>query len=317
MKMLTKQKNSTGERLNGRRKKVNVTRVMFILFCTVIPVIQWLIFYVYANFSSFAMAFTGNKGGFSLENFVRFFEDMSKPTSSLSEAFRNTFITFGILVVTFPFKVLVAYFIYKKVPLYGFYRTIFFLPGIIFSVAWSLIFLQLIGVDGPIAPWVGEMFGLDYVPELLVDSRFANAVILINMIWLGFPGDLVIWGGTFARIPEDVLEAGKIDGVSWWQEFTKIIVPMVWPTVGLKMVLLLCGVFSASGNVFLLTKGQYGTMTLTAWMYLQLYNSSGNAYTSNVYNYMSAVGLMLTVVSVAISLLARKFANRFFEEVEY
>ena len=159
--------------------------------------------------------------------------------------------------------------------------------------------------------------GLDYVPELLVDSRFANAVILINMIWLGFPGDLVIWGGTFARIPSEVLEAGQIDGVSWWQEFTKIIVPMVWPTVGLKMVLLICGIFSASGNVFLLTKGQYGTMTLNAWMYLQLYNSSGNAYTSNVYNYMSAVGLMLTVVSVAISLLARKFADRVFEEVEY
>ena len=191
------------------------------------------------------------------------------------------------------------------------------MPGIIFSDAWSLIFLQLIGVDGPIAPWVGEMLGLDYVPELLVDSRFANAVILINMIWLGFPGDLVIWGGTFARIPTEVLEAGKIDGVSWWQEFTKIIVPMVWPTVGLKMVLLICGIFGASGNVFLLTKGQYGTMTLSAWMYLQLYNSSGNAYTSNVYNYMSAVGLMLTVVSVAISLLARKFADRVFEEVEY
>jgi multiple sugar transport system permease protein/N-acetylglucosamine transport system permease protein len=155
------------------------------------------------------------------------------------------------------------------------------------------------------------------VPELLIDSRFANAVILINMVWLAFPGDLVIWGGTFARIPNELMDAAKIDGTTWWLEFTKVVVPMVWPTGGLKMVLMTCGVFGASGAVFLLTKGNYGTMTLSCWMYLQLLNSSGNQYTSNVYNYMSAVGLILTVASVVIAVIVRKNANKIFEEVEY
>ena len=301
----------------SKKKKINKIRVFFILFCVTVPVIQWLIFYVYANFSSIAMAFTSSEGVLSFENFARFFDELNMPTSQIRIAFKNTFITFGILVVTYPFKVLVSYFIYKKIPFYSFYRIVFFLPGIVFSVAWMLVFTQLIGVEGPIAKAVQEWLHLSYTPELLADSQFANTVVLLNMIWLGFPGDLIIWGGTFARIPQEVLESGQIDGVNWWTEFTRIIVPMVWPTVALQMVLMFCGIFGASGNVFLLTRGMYGTMTISSWMYLTMYNSSGNQYTSNVFNYMSAVGLMLTLVSIAISLIVRKISDKAFEEVEY
>ena len=300
-----------------KKKKMSKTRILFILFGITLPIIQWLVFYVYTNFSSVLMAFTSDEGRISLDNFVRFFEEMQLPTSHLRIAFRNTFLTFGILFVTYPFKVLVSYFIYKKVPFYGFYRIVFFLPGIVFSVAWTLIFTQVIGVDGAIAKMVQEWLNLDYTPELLADSRFANTVVLLNMMWLGFPGDLIIWGGTFARIPEEVLESGKIDGVTWWTEFTQIIVPMVWPTVGLQMVLMFANIFGSTGNVFLLTRGMYDTMTVNSWLYLSVYNSTGNKFTSNVFNYMSAVGLILTTISITISLFVRKFSDKLFEEVEY
>ena len=58
-------------------------------------------------------------------------------------------------------------------------------------------------------------------------------------------------------------------------------------------------------------------MTISAWMYLQLYKNSGSVYSSGVYNYMSAVGLMITIVAVIISLCVRKFTDKAFEEVEY
>lgn len=303
--------------ITNKNKKINKIRLLFVLFGIVIPILNWLVFYVYTNFSSVAMAFMDKRGALSLDNFFRFFKEFEKPTSEIRIAFRNTFLTFGILFVTFPLKVLVSYFIYKKVPFAGFYRIVFFLPTIIFSVAISLVFQQLVSVEGVVAKAVQSLEGLEYTPELLADSRYANATVLLNMIWLQFPGDLVIWGGTFARIPEEVLESGKIDGVTWWSEFTKIIVPMVWPTVALQMILLFCGIFSSTGSVFLLTKGSYETMTLSSWMYLQLWQNSGSMYTSNVYNYMSAVGLMLTVVAITISLIIRKVTDKVFDEVEY
>lgn len=300
-----------------RKKKKEKSEVLFIISGLIIPILTFVIFYVIPNFSAFFMGFMDRNGSFSLENFRRVFETFAKPDGDLTIALKNTLLTFLIIVASFPFKVLVSYFIYKKIPFSSFYRIVFFLPTIIFSVAINLVFNQLIGTNGFIAQTIGKMAGLDYAPELLADSRYANWVILLQMIWLGFPGDLIIWGGTFARIPTDVLESGQIDGVNWWTEFTKIIVPMVWPTVGLQMVLMACGLFSASGNVFLLTKGEFGTMTFTAWMYLQMYNHSGPTYTSNVFNYLSAVGLLITVVAIALSIGIRKFADKRFEEVEF
>ena len=298
-------------------KPVNKRRVLFGICCCILPVVNWLIFYVFANISAFSMAFTNKDGVLSFDNFIRIWEELNNPVSDIRIAFQNTFLTFAIILVSFPFKVLVSYFIYKKVPLAGVYRILFFLPSIIFSVALAMIFQRMIGVNGFIAEWVQDWLNLAQTPELLADSRYANTVVILHMLWLGFPGDLIIWGGTFTRIPNDVLESAQIDGVNWWKEFTMITIPMVWPTVALQMVLMFCGIFGASGAVFLLTKGMYGTMTISAWMYLQLYNLSGSPYNSNAYNYMSAVGLVITVIAIAISLSIRKWTDKAFEEVEF
>lgn len=300
-----------------RKKPIKKERLLFIICCCILPVIQWLIFYVYANGSAFVMAFTNKNKELSLDNFVRLWEELKAMDSYLITAIKNTALTFCILLCAYPFKVLVSYFIYKKVPGSGVYRVLFFLPSIIFSVAISLVFRQLISVNGFIAQGVQEFMGLDYTPDLLADSRFANTVVLLHMLWLGFPGELIIWGGTFSRIPTEVLESGRIDGVNWWQEFTMITVPLVWPTLALQMVMMFCGIFSASGAVFLLTGGEFKTMTLSVWMYLQVYNVAGSIDTSNAFNYMSAVGLIMTVIAITISLGIRKWTDKVFSEVEF
>ena len=299
------------------RGKLSKPIKLFIAFSIILPIIHWFIFYAYANASSFLMAFTGSNGGWSMENFKRLVEEFKLPTSDIRIALRNTLLTFGINFVLFIPHVMVSYFIYKKVRGYKFYRMVFFLPTILFSVCVSMCFTKMVGVNGFVEKAVGEFLNLGYTPELLADSRFANITVLLNMIWLGFPGDLIIWGGTFARIPTDVLESAKLDGVTWWQEFTKIIVPLVWPTVALKLVLTVCGVFGATGQVYLLTGGQFGTMTLSAWQYITLRQGSGTAFTSNVYNYLSAVGLIMTAIAIAISLTVRKVTDKVFDDVDF
>lgn len=298
-------------------KLKNKYRVPFILFCLIPPLISFLIWYVYVNGSAFFMAFLDKDGQFTLGNFVRFFGEFTKEQSDIKTAFRNTFITFGIVLASYPFKVLVSYFIYKKVPFYNLYRVLFFLPGLIFGVCTALVFQRAIGPGGPIANLVQDILHLDKSPELLADSRYANTVVLAHMVWLAFPGDLIIWGGNFAKIPEEVLESGRLDGTTWFKEFTHIILPMVWPTITLQLVVTFASIFSASGSVFLLTGGQYETMTLSAWMYITLQQYSGAGYKSNVYNYMSAVGLMVTIVAVTISLTVRWISEKYFNDVEY
>ena len=307
-------------RKNKQQSKNSIkykSRVPFILFATIPVLINFLIFYVYMNFSSFGMAFINKDGQLSIENFLRIIREFQLPSSMIRLSLRNTFLTFGISLIAFPFRVLVPYFLYKKIPLSGFYRVVFFLPGIIFSVCVSLVFTRMIGPTGFIAKAVGDWLNLGYAPELLADSRFANITVILHMLWLGFPGDLIIWSGTFARIPEEVLEAGQIDGTTWITEFSKIILPMVWPTVTLKMVLMFCGIFSASGQVFLLTEGQYGTSTLSSWMYIYLLEHGGASYESNAYNYLSAMGVVITVLALTLSTIVRKIASRMNNDVEF
>ena len=296
---------------------MNRNTVLFILFCTVVPLLNFLIFYIYTNSSALIMAFTDNKGQATFDNFIRFGKELVNPDSQIRIAIKNTMITFAIGVVVFPGRVLVSYFIYKKIPGHKFYRVVFFLPTIIFSVAVALIFQRMIGTTGFIAQWIGDVAGLEKTPELLADSRFANYTIWAHMLWLGFPGDLIIWGGTFSRIPDDVLESARLDGASWWNEFTRIIIPMVWPTVALQMVLMTCGIFGSTGAVWLLTKGEFGTHTISSWTYKVLLETSGNAYSSNVYNYLSAVGLVFTVIAILLSIVIRRWSDKRFEEVEF
>lgn len=303
--------------MSRTKKKMNKSRMWFLVFCITLPLVNFLVFYVYPNLSSFTMAFTSAKGEWGFDNFARFWRELMRPESDLRFALKNTFLTFAILFVTFPLKVLVSYFIYKKVPGHAFFRVVFFLPTIILPLAVALVFERMVGVNGFIAQTIGKWMEVDYVPELLADSRFANTTVLVHMVWLAFPGDLIIWGGTFSRIPDDMLESARIDGVTWWTEFTKIIVPLVWPTVALQMILLICGLFSSSGQVWLLTEGQYGTMTMSSWLYKMLYENSGSNYTSNVYNYLSAVGLIITTIAIILSVFTRKYTSKAFKEVEF
>lgn len=303
--------------LAKKKKRKDVELTLFILFACTLPIIHWVLFYLYTNISSIFMAFFNNEGKFGFDNFVQFFQEMGMSTSQLRIAFRNTFITFAINLVAFIPRIMVSYFIYKQIPFAKIYRILFFLPAVIFTVCTAMCFRRMTGTTGFIAEAVGNMLGLDYIPELLADSRFANYTIWAKMLWLGFPGDLIIWGGTFARIPEDVLESGKLDGVSWWTEFTKITVPLVWPTVALKLIMTFCGIFGASGDVFLLTKGEYNTMTISVWQYTTLLSGSGVKYNSTIYNYLSAVGIFMTVIAIIISLTIRKYTDKAFNDIDF
>ena len=291
-------------------------RAGFILSFTILPTITFLVFYVYVNFDSFFMAFQKNgHSGFTLNNFAKVFSDLFPLNAEMSEAFKNTFITFGVNMVLFIVGVFVSYFLYKKIFLYKAFRIIFYLPSILSAVVLCSIYYEVLQTDA-IKTLVQRMFSLDYKPRLFSDEKFANAAVIINMIWLTFPGNLIIWGGTFSRVPEGIIESAKIDGVNWIQEAFRIIIPIVWPTFMLMMVLQIAGIFGASGQVFLLTQGMYGTQTISNWMYLQVYGVAINNG-SNTFNYMSALGLFLTAISCVLSLTIRKFASKFFAEVQY
>ena len=301
-------------------KKTNWNRILFILCFILVPTINFLVFYVYVNFDGIMMAFYRYDVNYNkiwgVENFTMFFDELLHQSNGIRLAFINTFKTFLISLVIFPWGIAVSYFLYKKIPLYKEFRVLFFLPSIINGIITVIVYKNFVSVEGPIAAWVQKILNLSETPDLLGDPRFANTFVWIHMLWLSFPGDMIIWGGSFARIPDGVIESARIDGVNWVTELVKIILPMIWPTFALKAIMLISSVFSASGAVFLLTNGDYGTMTFGAWQYIQIRNSSNNP-NSVVYNYVSAIGILVTIVAMVLVLLGKWVENKLFKDVEY
>ena len=294
-------------------------RAGFIVSFTILPTLTFLIFYVYVNLNSFAKAFQYNAAdgsiSWTLDNIREVFRRLFPPDAEMGEAFANTFKTFGVNMVMFFIGIFVSFFLYKKIFLYNVYRILFYLPSIVSAVVMCAVYKDLLG-NYNTGLLFQKLYNLDYVPDIFSDEKFANTAVLINMVWLTFPGNLIIWGGTFARVPDSVIESARIDGVNWVQEAFRIIIPMVWPTFALMFVLSIAGVFGASGQVFLLTQGQAGTQTVSNWMYMQVYGVSINN-SSNAFYYMSALGMFLTLVSCIVSITLRKLSGKMFQGVEY
>lgn len=297
------------------KKKNSLRRKLFILGMITVPLLNFLIFYVYVNFNSVIMAFQILQDGemvWSLKNFSLFFEQVFDTETVLFGAFGNTMKFFAVqLFVLLPATTLIGYFIYKKIAGYKFFRIMFFVPTILSTVLLTILYANIIGIKGPIAKFYQMLFSMPTVPEFLADKRYALNAIICYVIWTGFGTNLILLSGAMNRIPNEVIEAARLDGIGAFKELVRIILPMVWPTVTTLLVFTFVGIFTTSGPILLFTKGDWDTYTISYWIFEQVYSSSGR------YEYASAVGLVFTLVALPIVLGVKKLMERWQDSVEY
>lgn len=299
-------------------KKRKLREYAFVYSAIIVQLTVFAVFYVYCNLKSILMAFqlrdAAGKVSWTFDNFTRIFKDFTSTNSGeLWLATGNTFKFFLLNQILFPIAFLNSYFLFKKIPGYKIYRILFFIPSILSSVVWSNLFKYIVGTEGPIAMLWQSIGGLDSPPTFLTDNRYALGTVMLYSVWFGLIGNFVLFSGTLSRIPNELFEVGKLDGIKWGQELVKVIVPLVWPTISTVFLLSLMGLFTASGNILLLTNGSYNTMTLSHYLFTRVY---GNPDTSNSYNYASAIGLILTGLTLPIVFTVMHFVNKI-ENVEY
>jgi len=305
---------ANGEKIAAHRTKMTLGRKLFIIGMIIVPIINLLVFYVGVNFESILMAFRQTKKGeviYSLKNFEMLFDSFGMMDSVMSEALKNTllFYFYGLIIET-PIILLLSYFLYKKIAGYKVFRIIFFLPSIISGIVMAMLYRYLLSVDGPVAMLLEKILGLSTPPEILADSRYAIWACVFYSTWAGVGTSMLYYTSAMSRIPPEVLEAAKLDGVGWLREWWQIIIPLIWPTLSTLLLLGVSGLFTASGPILLLTKGAYKTNTISFWMYMQVLNQSN-------LEYASAVGLFYTMLSIPVVLFARWILKKFDSEVEY
>ncbi len=286
------------EQMALKKRKIYKPKVLFMASFLAIPIINFLIFFVYTNISSFFMAFQrpiydgATEMYFTMENFQKVFNSFFVDADgTLRTGLINTVLFYlsGTLIIM-PVSILMSYFIYKKIPGYRSFRFIAYLPQIIASSALVIIFKYSLSSGGPLAA-IYKAVGREYSNPLIREPG-AIITLLIYNVMFGFGGNLIVYGGAMGSINAEVLEAGELDGCTWFQELIYLIIPMMWATLSTSFILGLAGILGSSGPILAFTKGQYGTTTLS----FQIYNlvSGVNGY-KDLY-YASAIGITMTVI---------------------
>ena len=296
------------EQMALKKRKIDKPRVLFMASFLAIPIINFLIFFVYTNISSFFMAFQrpiydgATEMYFTMENFQKVFNSFFVDADgTLRTGLINTVLFYlsGTLIIM-PVSILMSYFIYKKIPGYRSFRFIAYLPQIIASSALVIIFKYSLSSGGPLAA-IYKAVGREYSNPLIREPG-AIITLLIYNVMFGFGGNLIVYGGAMGSINAEVLEAGELDGCTWFQELIYLIIPMMWATLSTSFILGLAGILGASGPILAFTKGQYGTTTLS----FQIYNlvSGVNGY-KDLY-YASAIGITMTVIMFPMVMVLKR-----------
>lgn len=290
-----------------RRKKENLEKSLFIGGMLLIPILHFIFFYIYVNFNSFLMAFQRPRYDGSgaidwgFQNFTMFWEELVNSDSELLVCLRNTLVFFSVdILVKLPLSLLICYFIYKKVAGSKIFRAIIYLPCIVMATVFITLYKYMIGAGGPLfAIW--EMLEMEPI-YYFFSSEYALKAIVFYVIYSGLGGHFILFGGAMNAIDDSIIDAGKIDGVGPFRELVSLIIPSIWPTLSTMLLMASIGVFTASGPLLLFTKGEFGTNTISFWIYGLTTGITG--YTD--YEYASAVGLVFTVCGLPIVLTVKK-----------
>lgn len=292
--------------LTGRRWKRN----LFLAGILALPVMNWLVFWLSVNLSSFVLAFKNNSGEWSLINFRLFWSELtSLYGETLGVGVVNTFKYFTLnMFVILPLSLFISYFTYKKIRGYHFFRIVFFLPSIISGVVLTSVYSNMISPIGPI----GKMLSLVGMPVpsegFLMNTSTATTAILIYCLWTGFATKVIILSSAMARVPVEVLESSRLDGCMGFRELVSMILPLIWPSISTLVILELTGIFTASGPILLFQPdGGYGTMTVSFWIFSKVYGSNSAA---NNYGLVSCMGLIFTCIGVPIILTIRRLIEK-------
>ena len=303
------------EELLKIKKKQKTKELLCIWSILIIPLINLCIFWVYGTIQSVPIAFEHrfNDGTVTYDffNFEIILSTFNEPNNLLAESLKNTLIYWAIgFFFIMPTCFIVAFFLYKKIVGFKFFRLVFFFPSIISSVIIAAFFKSIFGPGGQI-PYLWELFFGVKDAMFFADSTYALGTMVFYNIYTGLTGFLLYWLSAYARLPEEIMEAGRMDGLSTFGEFWYIAVPLILPFYATMALLNITGILDAGSATLLLTGGSYGTHDIP--FYLYKYTVSG---TLNDQGLAGAVGLIKGAIVLPIALTVNSFVNKI-ETVEY
>ena len=265
--------------------------IIFTIFF-IIPMLTSLFFSLTVwNFKDFT--FVG------LDNFKMFFSERS-----LNIGIKNTLIY---AFLTCSLKVVIAFFIAvfltSKIKSKNILRSIVFFPNLVSTVAVGIVFSAMMHPSKGLINTALQAIGLNGVDWLGNTSLALFSVIGVD-VWKGVGVATVIYIAGMQSIDKTYYEAASIDGATKVQQFFKITVPMMKPTISMCILLDIIGSVKVFDLVFAMTGG--GPNGLTNLPTTLMYNE---AFKYSHYGLGSAIGIIILIICLGGTLISNKLMS--------
>lgn len=311
-------KSETSQQRRGKKKVFSVVNGLkqgtawFAGLLLIPALFNFFIFWCIPNITSFIYAFTDDAGSFTIGHFKWVFSELTNTTDGLFfEALKNTLSFFSLgYFVTQTFNVILAYFFYKKIAGYRFFRAVLYFPNVLIGSFLTTVYIEILSPLGPLMPFLKQIGAIDKIPQLLKTTGTAMQASLGYSAWVCV-GSVLLWcSGAMARIPKELLEAAELDGITPFQELIYIVIPLISGTLSTLYIVGISGILGAGGSTLYLTNGKYGTMTLSFWLFQQV-RDGGSVGTS------AAMGILMTAFTTPLVFFVKWLANKLIPEVSF
>ncbi len=185
----------------------------------------------------------------------------------------------------------------------AFFRTAFFAPVVTTLVAVAVVWRYLLHTRYGLINYALAHVGIHPI-DWLGDPHWALPAIILLAVWKNFGYNMVIFMAALHSIPVDLYEAARLDGASRWQEFGRITLPMLRPTLLLVSILTVAGYFQLFAEPYVMTQGGplQSTVSVLYFMYEEGFKwwNLGSA---------SAVAFLLFLMILAVTALQVRLAR--------
>jgi multiple sugar transport system permease protein len=225
-----------------------------------------------------------------------------------SPALLNTVLfTVGSIAGQFAIGLALATFFVRRFPLNNLLRSLLLLPWllplIVASATWRSILDQDSGILNQFLGAVGVIS--EPIPWLTSPDVALIAVVMVN-IWIGIPFNVAILYGGLKEIPEELYEAGALDGATGWNSFWHITWPNLRPVVSVVLILGVVYTIKVLDIILGLTNG--GPANATQTLALRSYQESFVNFEFGVGAAYSNVLILLSLIFAIIYLRANRRA---------
>ena len=267
--------------------------LLIFIFCFY-PMVQALIL-------SFSKKGTGGSTFVGLENYQRILKD-----KTFQQCLFNTVFYF---IIQVPVMLVLALGLAQllnnpKIKGKGIFRTLIFLPCATSLVSYSMIFKSLFAQDGLVNNVITAI-GFSRI-DWFQNAWAARWVIILALIWRWTGYNMVFYLAGLQNIDYSVYEASYIDGATPFQQFLKITVPLLKPTILLTAIMSTSGTLQLFDESVNLTAGGPGKSTMTLAHYI--YNIS--FVETPKFNYAAALSVFILVSVAILSAIQMKVGDK-------